>query len=109
MTKLRFRVVDVTTLSSPGYGAGQADLRPMTGPVIPAATLSGGGTTTIQGLTLEEPPTQSNGGGYNSSLAAGTITLSAPLANGASINIEFRMGVQQAGHYRYFINVEALP
>jgi hypothetical protein len=109
MTKLRFRVVDVTTLNSPGYGAGQADLRPMTGPVIPAATLSGGGTTAIQGLTLEEPPTQSNGGGYNSSLAAGTITLSAPLANGASINIEFRMGVQQAGHYRFFINVEALP
>jgi hypothetical protein len=109
ITKLRFRIVDMTTLNSPGYGAGQADMRPITGALIPAANLSGGGTTAIEGLTLEEPPTQSNGGGDNSSLAAGVITLTAPLASGASINIELRMGVQQAGHYRIFINIEALP
>jgi hypothetical protein len=88
---------------------GYADLRALTSPLIPAATLSGGGTTAIQGLTLEEPPTQSNGGGYNSTLAAGVITLNAPLANGTSINVQFLTGVQQAGRYRFFIKIEALP
>jgi len=108
VTKLRFRLVNVTTLNS-GLGVGYADLRALTSPLIPAATLSGGGTTAIQGLTLEEPPTQSNGGGYNSTLAAGVITLNAPLANGTSINVQFLTGVQQAGRYRFFIQIEALP
>ncbi|HEX8072421.1 MAG TPA: lamin tail domain-containing protein, partial [Pyrinomonadaceae bacterium] len=69
--RLRFRVVEVTTLFSPGYGLGnQADLRVLSSATV-TASLSGGGTTTIQGLTLEEPPTQPNGGGNNSSLNAG--------------------------------------
>ncbi|MFL6210659.1 MAG: lamin tail domain-containing protein [Pyrinomonadaceae bacterium] len=109
VTKLRFRVVDVTTLNSPGAGPTQADLRAINSTDIPAATLSGGGTVLIRGLTLEEPPTQANGGGANATLNAGVITLAAPLAAGASINVNFLLGVQQAGSFRFFINVEALP
>ena len=107
VTRLRFRIVDVTTLNSPGTGL--ADLRALTGVDITNASLSGGGTTLIRGLTLDEPPTQTNGGGANSSLAAGVITLAAPLANGASINCNFLLGVQTGGNFRFFINVEALP
>ena len=107
VTRLRFRVVDVTGPTN--QPAGTADLRVLTSPTIASANLSGGGTTTIQGLTLEEPPTQANGGGLNSSLSAGIITMAAPLASGASINVHFLLGVQTSGNYRFFVNVEALP
>jgi subtilisin-like proprotein convertase family protein len=105
VTRLRFRIVDITTNLSP---SGTADLRAITSSTF-TANLAGGGTTSIQGLTLETPPTQAIGGGFNSSLSAGTVTLGTPLAAGASINVHFLLGVQQAGAYRFFINVEALP
>ncbi len=105
VTRLRFRVVDITTNLAPG---GTADLRVLTSSTF-TANLSGGGTTSIQGLTLETPPTQSIGGGLNSSVSAGTVTLGTPLAAGASINVHFLLGVQQTGFYRFFVNVEALP
>ena len=63
----------------------------------------------VIGSTLETPPAQPNGGGQNSTLSAGTVTLATPLAAGASINMRFLMGVQQNGGFRFFINVEALP
>lgn len=66
-------------------------------------------TVTVHGTTLEQPPNQPSGGGLNSTLAAGTITLATPLANGASINVQFLLGVQQTGFFRYLIIVEALP
>jgi len=66
-------------------------------------------TVNVQGLTLEQPPSQPNGGGFNSTLSAGTITLGTPLANGASINVEFLMGIQQTGSFKLFVNAEALP
>jgi hypothetical protein len=59
----------------------------------------------LGGFVLSQP----SGGGLNSSLAAGTITVATPLANGASINVEFKLGVQQAGSFRFFVNIEALP
>ncbi len=105
VTRLRFRAVDITTNLSP---SGTADLRMRTSTTF-TANLSGGGTTSIQGLTLETPPTQSIGGGLNSTVSAGTVTLGTPLANGASINVHFLLGVQQTGVYRFYINVEALP
>jgi hypothetical protein len=33
----------------------------------------------------------------------------APLAPGASVNIQFLLGVQQPGGYSFFVNVEAGP
>jgi hypothetical protein len=108
VTRLRFRITDITTFPVP---SGTADLRPLTSSsvVVSISASCGGGTTTVQGTTLEEPPNQPNGGGFNSSLSAGTITLATPLAPGASINVQFRNGVQQVGAFRFFITVEALP
>ena len=61
---------------------------------------------TTNGLTLEMPPNQSNGGGYNSTI---TVNLGSPLANGASLNVNFLLGVQQTGTFRFKLIIEALP
>jgi len=66
-------------------------------------------TITIHGTILEQPPSQPNGGAFNSTYAAGTITLANPLPWGLWINLRFLLGVQQTGNFRFFINVEALP
>lgn len=107
VSRLRFRIVDITGPTN--QVAGIADLRVLTSPAIPSASLSDGGTTGINGLTLEEPPTQANGGGLNTSVTAGVITLSAPLTNGAALNFHFLLGVQTSGAFRFAVNVEALP
>ncbi|HKY44434.1 MAG TPA: hypothetical protein VJM50_15205, partial [Pyrinomonadaceae bacterium] len=84
--------------------------------ITDTATCAASGTPTTQpcsvtvlGTTLEQPPTQAIGGAHNSSLSAGTITLAAPLAPGASINLQFLFGVQQTGSFKFFFNIEALP
>ena len=64
---------------------------------------------TVQGTTLETPPAQAIGGGYNSTLSSGTITTGSPLPNGQSILINFKLGVQKTGTFRFYIIVEALP
>jgi hypothetical protein len=107
--RLRFRVVDITTLNSPGYAPnnGQADLRVLTSgdetvtpsnPFVP-------GDISVRGTTLEQPPTQTLGGGLNSTL---TVDLAEPLASGESITVQLLVGVQQNGSFRFFVNVEAL-
>ena len=124
ITRLRFRVIDLTTFPAP---SGFADMRPRTsGAVVVAGindtvTCSATGapatppcTATVQGTDMEggevgEVPNQPNGGGFNSSLSAGTVTLGTPLANGASINLQFLMGLQQTGSFKIYVNVEALP
>jgi hypothetical protein len=108
--------MDFTTFPAP---AGFADLRARTSlPVLvsgindvatcaPAVTPC---SVTVQGTTLEVAGSgQPNGGGFNSSLAAGTVTLGTPLAPGASINLQFLMGVQQSGTFKFFVNIETLP
>ncbi len=120
VTRLRFRIVEMTTFPSPGGGV--ADLRAITSSsvvvsgITDAATCAATGTpttapcsVTVQGTTLETPPSQPNGGGFNSSMSAGTITTGTPLANGASINVQFLLGVQTTGTFRFLIIVEALP
>jgi len=115
VTRLRFRVTDLTTFPA---DSGFADLRVRTStPMVvsgindpatcsPAATPC---TVTVQGTTLEQPPTQPNGGAFNSSLSANTVTLAQPLAPGQSINVRFLLGIQQTGLFRFFVNVEVLP
>jgi len=111
VTRLRFRVVDLTTFPAP---SGIADLRPRTSTSV-VVTVDrppcGSGTSniTVVGTTLEQPPSQPNGGGFNSSLGAGTVTLGTPLANGASIDLRFLLGIQQTGNFKFYVNVEALP
>jgi hypothetical protein len=104
VTRLRFRIVNLSTLGN--RDAGEADLRVLSSPDV---TVTGtNGAVNLQALALEQaPPAQASGGGLNSSLRVGSITLASPLAPGASVNIEFRLGVQTEGSYRFFVNVEA--
>ena len=119
VTRLRFRIVDQTTFPAP---SGIADLRSRTSVAVvvaginDAATCAATGapvtppcTVTVQGSTLEQPPSSPNGTAFNGSVSAGTVTLGTPLAAGASINLQFLLGIQQTGSFKFFINVEALP
>jgi predicted extracellular nuclease len=115
VTRLRFRIVDFTTAPQ-ASGNGTADLRARTSSdQIAACQGVGGGcasvgaTVTISGTTLEVPPPQPNGGGYNSTLSVGTVTLANPIIAGDSINVQFLLGVEQTGSFRFFVIIEALP
>jgi hypothetical protein len=66
-------------------------------------------TVTVRGTTLEAVPPQPNGGGFNSTLSAGTVALGTPLADGASVNVQFLLGIQTTGTFRFLIIIEALP
>ena len=111
VTRLRFRIVDITTFPVP---TGIADLRPRSSGAV-VVSIAGpnaacpGNVCTVQGTTREQPPAQGIGAGFNSSLSAGTVTMASPLANGASINVQFLLGIQQTGTFKFFINVEVLP
>jgi hypothetical protein len=106
VTRLRFRVVDITTL---GNRAGnEADLRELDSSDM-TVTRVNSTTVTVRGTTVETPPAQALGGGLNSSMTAGTITLATPLAPGGTTNVQFLLGAQQVGSFRFFVNVEALP
>lgn len=108
VTRLRFRIVDITTLNN--RLAAQADLRALNATGNFSVSVTGGGSATIESLTLEAPSDAvTNGGGLNSTLGAGTITVGTPLANGGSINVNFLLGVQLGGSFRFFVVVEALP
>src|SRR5205085_3489130 len=105
VTHLRFRVADITTKNTPGTGL--ADVR----------LLSSGDVTVydsqshqvqVRGTTVDDPPTQTSGGGLNSSAVAGAITLGSPLAAGDSINVQFVLGIVQGGTFRFVTNVEAV-
>lgn len=117
VTRLRFRVDRVTTFPAP---SGYSDLRPRTSAdvvvtgVNDAATCAAIGTpsttpcsVTVRGTTLEQPPSQPNGGGFNSSMSVGTVTLATPLLQGQSIAIRLLFGIQQTGTYNVAVNFEA--
>ncbi len=111
VTRLRFRVIDITTFPAP---SGIADLRPRTSTAVVVTVDrppcgSGTSNVTVQGTTLEQPPSQPNGGGFNSSMSAGVVTLATPIANGASVDVRFLLGIQQTGSFKFYLNVEALP
>jgi hypothetical protein len=122
VTRLRFRVIDLDTFPA---AVGFADLRPRTSTAVVVAGINDTATclatgapatppctVTVQGTTLEQAnPTnnQPNGGGFGSSMGAGTVTLGTPLANGGSLNLQFLLGIQQSGSFRFYLNIEALP
>ena len=125
ITRLRFRIVDITTLPSIGSGCNvepapticAADLRALSAlnsvVSINDPNVCGGGATpcnvAVQGTTLEGPPIQAFGGGFNSSWSADNVTAATPLFNGSSINLQFLTGLQQTGVDRLYVLVEALP
>lgn len=105
ITRLRFRIVNITTFPA---ASGEADLRPISSYVPFNVMISDGSIKTVKGTVLETPPEQPNGGGYNSSMRAEDVTLAEPLAPGQSISLQFLLGVQQGGTFRFFIMVETL-
>ncbi|MET0625168.1 MAG: Ig-like domain-containing protein, partial [Pyrinomonadaceae bacterium] len=73
VTRLRFRIVEMTTF--PNTGPGEADMRALTSGSVSVMSINDPGTCgasptpctlTIEGTTLETPPAQTEGGGYNS-------------------------------------------
>lgn len=125
ITRLRFRIVDITTLPSIGAGCNvepapancAADLRSLSAtnstvivndPTVcaPAAAPC---NVFVQGTTLEGPPIQAFGGGFNSSWSVDSVSAATPLGVGASLNLQFVAGLQQTGVDRLFVLVEALP
>jgi hypothetical protein len=109
ISRLRFRVIIITTLGTPAAecpAPSCADLRALTSQGG-TATLANSQVVPVLGLRLEEPPAQPAGGGYNASLSADTITFATPLPDGLSINVEFKLGIQRTGPFRFFLNAEA--
>ncbi len=104
VSSLRFRIMNITTFPSPGGGI--ADVRARSS-ADTSVTITGGASVTVRGTTLDAPA-QPMGGGYNSTLSAGTITLGTPLAAGASIDVQFLLGVQATGTFRFFVYIEAV-
>jgi hypothetical protein len=105
VTRLRFRIVDVTTLNTPNPGGAQADVRLLDSPTFMITTSRG--PLTVHGTFVETPPAQTNGGGLNTS--AGIVGLPVGLVPGSSIDVQFLLGVQTNGRFRFLVNVEALP
>ena len=111
VTQLRFRVIDLDTFPA---ASGFADLRPRTSTSLVVTVDrppcgSGTSNVTVEGTALQQPPSQPNGGGFNSSMGVVNITLGTPLANGASLDVRFLLGIQQTGFFRFYLNIEALP
>jgi len=98
--RLRFRIADQTTFPAP---AGTADLRDRTSPAVVVGTLA------VQGTTLEQPPPQPFGSGFNSTLGVGAVNLGDPLRPGESLPVQLLFGIQQTGSFRVCAYIEALP
>ena len=96
ITRLRYRVAEISTFPAP---SGVSDLRPRSAPTTVVTVDrppcgSGTSNVTVVGTTLEQPPSQPNGGGFNTTLS---VPLGAGLAPGASIDVRFLFGIQQTG------------
>lgn len=104
VTRLRFRVVDLTTYPA---ATAAADLRPLTSGAIQVTVQ--GVARTVEGTAVEQPPAQPSGGGFNSTMTVGVVSLAHPLAPGESVDVQFLLGVEKTGTFHFYINVEAAP
>jgi autotransporter-associated beta strand protein len=99
LSKLRFRVADLSTWNSRQIFGSQAELR------VLDATLEG--LSGLKATKLETSPLQPNGGGINAGLLIdGALTLSSPLGPGQSVDVEFLLGVMRGGTYQFILVVE---
>jgi subtilisin family serine protease len=104
VTRLRFRVTEITTLHAPTPSGQAADLRVLSSPDV-TLTTSAGQTVTVKGTTVETPPAQPLGGGLNSSLSVELPP--GGLAPGATLDVQFLLGVERPGKLRFVVSVEA--
>jgi hypothetical protein len=102
VTRIRLRMDSISTFPST-----VADLRLRTSSSIAITVPSG--VVTARGTTLEQPPSQLNGGAFNSSMSVGSITLGTPLEAGDSIFVQLLFGVQQPGAFTVKFTAEGLP
>ncbi|HEX8190702.1 MAG TPA: hypothetical protein VF586_20250, partial [Pyrinomonadaceae bacterium] len=99
LSKLRFRVADLSTWNSRQVFGSQAEMR------VLDATLEG--LSGLKATKLEAAPSQPYGGGINASLVIdGALTLSSPLTPGQSVDVEFLLGVMRGGTYQFILVVE---
>jgi hypothetical protein len=116
ITRIRFRVVDITT--NPAAG-GLADLRVLdsSDQRVPTAANA---TASVRGTILEQLPMQQpNGGGFNSSLTlvnaqfpaglASTVAGVCPPTSTCSVDVQFMLGVEKEGTFRFIVSLEGLP
>lgn len=106
ITRLRFRIVALTDTQNLFSDQAPAVLRALASSSV-TITRTDGTQVLVRGLTIEAPLNQAFGGGINASLVANFISAGAPLAPGESAHAQLRLGVQQAGHFRFLINIEA--
>jgi hypothetical protein len=101
---LTFRVVQITTY--PPAAAGDADLRVLDSADI-TVTRSNGTQVDVRGTYVRQPE-QPNGGALNSSLGVGYINLEGnALEDNETVSVQFLLGVEKTGSFRFYINVEA--
>jgi hypothetical protein len=98
---LQFEIADISTFPSP---SGTADLRPID--AADASVATSAGTVSVRGAKLSQPPSQPNGGGFGSVIR---VPLAQPLAPGARVAVQFVMGQQQTGAWRFCSNAEGIP
>ncbi len=101
---LAFRIIDITTAPTPPTGT--ADVRALDSEDIEVTV--NGEPVDVRGTFVEQPPVQPNGGGLNSSMAVGFIDIANQLEDGESINVQFLLGIQQTGTYRFYVNIEMI-
>jgi len=115
-TRLRFRVITLTTFPSSGL----ADLRLLSSPDEEIGNPCTGATQLVRGVRLEQGTAilQPNGGGHNSTVSADTVTLANPLPAvddpatpepENAIDVQFLLGVVRTGTFRFFVVIETLP
>jgi hypothetical protein len=118
ITRLRFHVMELSTLNNTEGQATPADLRGLTSASTSRPTVAFPAGACMQGTMVEQPALQINGAGLNSTVTAdlsGDFTTScnddgfAGLVDGEGANVQFSLGVQTAGNYKFLVYVEALP
>jgi VCBS repeat-containing protein len=110
VSRLRVRIADERTFPAPSGTADMRDRTSTTGVVTVDRVPCGSSTSsvTVVGTTLEVPPAEPNGSAFNSTLGVSTVTLLAPLAAGASVDMRMNFGIQQTGADSARIVVEAV-
>jgi hypothetical protein len=100
ITTLRFRVVNITTFPAPDTSTADIRLRNIWDDAF--VTLTDGSTVPVHGTSGYY------GDGYNAILYPSGVSPSKPLGPGQSIGVEFLLGFQQTGTWRFNILVEVL-
>ena len=118
ISRLRFRVADVTTVNSQNESDAsepQAILHVRSSSGEDLTGVPGRGNIHVFGLQDEQEflENETQCGGLNNSLTPSDgeediIRLDNPLAPGQTIDVVFLLGVEKVGHFRFYVNIEAL-